>query len=369
MSRLYIASICVGVIVFGCVNSLATKYQDNQCVRDCDGDNPIYFNQPVLQTLQMFIGEMAMLAFLRGQQRSKLPLEQGFRGKPAISLQGYLLLALPAVCDIIATTLMNWALVMIPVSIYQMTRGAIVFFVALFSVVFLHRRVTRFEWASLAIIVAGVAVVGYSGQEDEVLSEEVISTSSVFGISLILVALFFMATQFIVEEHILSRWEINPVGLVGFEGFFGTSITLAFLLVGNVAGGNRNKNSSFNMKQAFMDMYEHSAVLISSIIIMISIALFNFTGVSITKHVSATSRSTVDTCRTLLVWCVSLILGWESFKFMQLCGFVLLVLGTLLFNGAIEIPPKYLPRYFKEDSSEGERQRLIDTIDEEVERF
>jgi len=65
---------------------------------------------------------------------------------------------------------------------------------------------------------------------------------------------------------------------------------------------------------------------------------FNFFGLSVTRTVSATARSTIDTCRTLFIWIVSLFLGWESFKWLQVLGFVLLVYGTFLFNGLVRPP-------------------------------
>ena len=57
-----------------------------------------------------------------------------------------------------------------------------------------------------------------------------------------------------------------------------------------------------------------------------------------TRTVSATSRSTIDTCRTLFIWIVSLGLGWETFKGLQIVGFALLVYGTFLFNGIVRAP-------------------------------
>lgn len=65
---------------------------------------------------------------------------------------------------------------------------------------------------------------------------------------------------------------------------------------------------------------------------------FNFFGLSVTRTVSATSRSTIDTCRTLFIWIVSLGLGWETFKWLQVLGFALLVYGTFLFNGLVQPP-------------------------------
>jgi hypothetical protein len=69
---------------------------------------------------------------------------------------------------------------------------------------------------------------------------------------------------------------------------------------------------------------------------------FNFFGLSVTRTVSATSRSTIDTCRTLFIWLVSLALGWENFKWLQVAGFALLVYGTFVFNDIVRPPLKAL---------------------------
>lgn len=80
-------------------------------------------------------------------------------------------------------------------------------------------------------------------------------------------------------------------------------------------------------------MVDNPAVLWSGVAIAISIAMFNFFGLSVTRHVSATARSLTDTCRTLTIWIVSLGLGWEKLLFplslLQVLGFSLLVYGTV----------------------------------------
>jgi len=69
---------------------------------------------------------------------------------------------------------------------------------------------------------------------------------------------------------------------------------------------------------------------------------FNFFGLSVTRSVSSTSRSTIDTCRTLFIWLVSLGLGWETFKWLQVLGFVFMVYFTFLFNGLVQPPFEFL---------------------------
>lgn len=71
---------------------------------------------------------------------------------------------------------------------------------------------------------------------------------------------------------------------------------------------------------------------------IVSIACFNAAGVTVTKNASAAQRSTIDTCRTLLIWVISLLIGWEHFYWQELIGFILLVGGTLVYNEIIVLP-------------------------------
>lgn len=94
----------------------------------------------------------------------------------------------------------------------------------------------------------------------------------------------------------------------------------------------------FDAAQGLSEIVENRAVWTSSIVIAFSIALFNFCGLAVTRSVSATARSTIDSCRTLLIWAVSLCIGWERFNPLQLVGFAFLVYGTMIYNGVTSFP-------------------------------
>ncbi|KAH7001802.1 hypothetical protein EDB80DRAFT_719167 [Ilyonectria destructans] len=380
------------MLLTGVCNTLLTKYQDNQCVRNCGPDDKpsdrVFFEQPVLQTAQMFIGEMGcwlvvgLMALWRRVSSSGTPTEQGYeavntnetsdptaeedndrtkllRSPKGSLLKGYrvLLLALPAICDICGTTLMNAGLLMVAASIYQMTRGALVLFVGLFSVMFLGRRLWLFQWISLLGVVLGVAVVGLAGvispdkkpespHQDESETEAGLSDTAraIVGVLLIAGAQIFTATQFVLEEWILENSPIEPIRVVGWEGIFGFTVTLLAMVVLHLSIGitDAGRYGTFDMVEGWRQITENKQVLMSSILIMISIGGFNFFGLSVTRSVSATSRSTIDTCRTLFIWIVSLGLGWESFKWLQILGFALLVYFTFVFNGIVQPPLKSL---------------------------
>ena len=79
-----------------------------------------------------------------------------------------------------------------------------------------------------------------------------------------------------------------------------------------------------------------------------SIGTHNLAGVSVTKYASSSQRCTIDTSRTLVIWVISLALGWESFIQGQLYGFIILVAGTLIYNELVIIPNEWFSRNTKE---------------------
>ncbi|KAI1310989.1 hypothetical protein F5Y03DRAFT_12460 [Xylaria venustula] len=386
------------MLLTGVCNTLLTKLQDNQCIRNCDDPDPkkrIHFEQPVLQTAQMFVGEAgcwlvvgSMAVYSRFMNRKSpgndgyqpvepndadpnadaasinsestlLPQKRAGRGPGGVlSGFGILLLSLPAICDILGTTLMNAGLLMVAASIYQMTRGALVLFVGLFSLIFLRRKLHLYQWLSLFGVVLGVALVGLAGAIQPDSKQRATSLSTlvaedpaaaeavrvVVGVLLIAGAQIFTATQFVLEESLLERSSIEPIKVVGWEGLFGLAVTLIGMLVLHFAIGRTDagRYGPFDAVEGLRQMLDNKIVLISSFLIMISIGGFNFFGLSVTRTVSATSRSTIDTCRTLFIWIVSLGLGWETFKWLQVAGFALLVYFTFVFNGLVEPPFAFL---------------------------
>ncbi|TQN70463.1 hypothetical protein CSHISOI_05062 [Colletotrichum shisoi] len=390
-SRAAIPFLMAMMLLTGVCNTLLTKYQDMQCVRNCDAEDPAkraYFNQPVLQTAQMFVGEMGcwlvvgLMTLFRRYGPGASPTSDGYEAvntndtedanaplvnssadipkpqerDPGSILRGsrILLLALPAICDILGTTLMNIGLLLVVASIYQMTRGALVLFVGVFSVVFLRRRLFLFQWLSLVGVVAGVALVGLAGaiyHENKNKAENANEGSpesnallTVIGVLLIAGAQIFTATQFVLEEWILERSAIEPIRVVGWEGLFGFVVTVIGMIVLHFAVGRTSAGQYgyFDMTEGWRQLTQNRAIGLSSILIMISIGGFNFFGLSVTRSVSATSRSTIDTCRTLFIWVVSLGLRWETFKWLQVVGFALLVYFTFLFNGIVQPPFKFM---------------------------
>lgn len=113
---------------------------------------------------------------------------------------------------------------------------------------------------------------------------------------------------------------------VGLEGLFGASSILIWMWILEPFA---SQSPLFDFARGWHQIVNNPIVLIASVLIMFSIASFNFFGLSVTFRVSSTARSTTDTCRTLGIWVVSLALGWEHlawpYSLLQIIGFALLV--------------------------------------------
>lgn len=362
-----------GMLFSGSSNSLLTKYQDLQCVANCNGPESErkYFNQAVFQTIQMFIAEMAcwgVYASLKYYGNEYLPVdktttdeaEEQEQESPKLEGRKVLLLAIPTCCDIVATTLMNAGLLLIPVSVFQMIRGSIVLFVGCLSTIALKHRISRLKWIGLWTVFAGVFVVGLSAvlQPDKSSSdhrpEEAVvdgnkDMQALIGVLMIVVGQVFTASQFVLEEYILGKYSLHPVKVVAWEGTFGTVISVFGSAIIALFLGEKSRGSMFDIPNAIAEVFSSHNLVVSSAAIMISLGTFNCCGLGVTRSLSATSRSTVDTCRTLLIWLVSMCLGWEHFRFLRLVGFGMLVYGTLIFNGVVGNEPKdeLLPHEFE----------------------
>ncbi len=76
----------------------------------------------------------------------------------------------------------------------------------------------------------------------------------------------------------------------------------------------------------------------------VSIAMFNYVGISVTKYVSAAARAVLDSIRTVLVWLFFLTMPFvpvkakEYFSYLQAAGFIFLIIGTILFNEVLVLP-------------------------------
>uniref|UniRef100_H3DG54 Solute carrier family 35 member F6 n=2 Tax=Tetraodon nigroviridis TaxID=99883 RepID=H3DG54_TETNG len=322
------------MLITGSINTLSAKWADMFSARGCHDDPEHKFSHPFLQAVGMFLGELSCLAVFyillcRDRQSPEPKMNPGQSFNP-------LLFFPPAMCDMTATSIMYVALNMTSASSFQMLRGAVIIFTGLLSVAFLGRRLAPSQWIGIFVTILGLVIVGladlFSGHDDSHKISDIIT-----GDLLIIMAQIIVSVQMVLEEKFVYKHDVHPLRAVGTEGFFGfvvlslLLIPMYFIPVGSF--GDNPRQVLEDAIDAFCQIGNQPLILLALLGNIISIAFFNFAGISVTKEISATTRMVLDSLRTLVIWVVSLALGWEHFHGLQVLGFLVLLTGTALYNG------------------------------------
>ncbi|XP_060596006.1 solute carrier family 35 member F6-like [Ruditapes philippinarum] len=362
--------LAIVMVITGSLNTLSTKWADRQSAEGSDGTIR-KFDHPFLQAVGMFIGEFTCLVayyIIKICCRPQQPVE----GEQPRSFNPLIFLP-AAMLDMCGTSIMYIGLNLTYASSFQMLRGAVIIFTALLSVAFLGRVIRKHMWVGMFTVLLGLLLVGLAdivfGSPD---GPSTNTNGIIAGDLLIIMAQVIVSVQMVYEERVIGRFNVQPLAAVGYEGLFG-ALVLGLLLIPfyyidagsfSHAAGNRLEN----VHDAFVQMGNNWRIILATVGNIMSIAFFNFAGISVTRELSATTRMVLDSVRTLVIWAVTLSLSWQDFQYLQVVGFILLILGMMLYNDIIIMPWWRRRREMREvnqnDRNTGERERLLGNRDD-----
>jgi uncharacterized membrane protein len=325
-----------------------------------------HFHHPYFQAFSMFIGEAFCLVAYKIYVKFDPSISSSFdvgtvitRSDQVISKMGRFVYMFPTILDLISSSLSYLGLIFIAPSVYQMMKGFLIVVVAFCSVVFLKRKLYRHQIVGCTLATVGVIIVGTIS----ILFQASSASNPILGAVLVIIAQFFSAGMFVIEELFFKKIKIDPLYAVGLEGIFGImyfAILLpAFYFIPcdlNFCIAGRVEDSLL----AFEQIGSNFVIAICWTSTMVIIALFNWSGISTTKHSSALARSTLNTAKTILVWICSMLIGWEVFLWPQLIGFVILAIGTMIYNEVLVIPILGLKASVDEKREQKQREEKIE---------
>ena len=200
---------------------------------------PRPFRHPFLQTCGMFVGEMlCLLPFLalkfwsRGAQNQ--PTTNGCCNHSWVFM-------VPAILDLISTSLQYIGLSLTYASSFQMLRGSVIIFTGILSKLILRTQIGLHKWLGILFVTLGLVTVGISD------FDSVPKTTNNFqwvGDLMIIIAQIIVALQMVYEEKYLAQYQLSPLQTVGIEGIFGFTLTAIlfvpfyYLKVGPIFGPN-----------------------------------------------------------------------------------------------------------------------------------
>ncbi|KAJ3442462.1 hypothetical protein M0812_12197 [Anaeramoeba flamelloides] len=346
-----------GMLLFGTFTVVIAKILFQTEGRGRYGHKKHLYTKPWLQTVAMFVGMLGCLLVLEIYRIVTNNLKKAVVSHKRV----YFISIVPSMFDLIATSLMNIGLLWIPASIWQMLRGSMVVFSAIFSVIFLKRKLYVFHWVGVFIVVCALVLVGVACIKSDVGDYNV--THELVGIFLVVGAQVIQASQIIVEDHLLHNVKVNPLLIVGLEGLWGTVVTIGVFLP-IVAHTPEKWGEGFHedtIDSLYMMKYSGQIVGLT-IAYIFAILGYNMFGMFVTNMFTAVHRTILEAVRTFCIWVVDLIIHyginrsfgeeWNKWSFMELGGFVLLMCGMFVYNGIVQLPGLKYPNKKKESEEQ-----------------
>ena len=164
----------------------------------------------------------------------------------AFSIKSTLVVVPSAVCSLAGWSLSFYSLKFTSPSSYAILRGTVIIFTAINSNLFLNNHMSWKQWGSFVIIFAGFLIVGMADIHDPAnftaiekntthismaegyncsffnkARDSNFLSNEIIGDVLVVAAQIFLSLQFVYEEKVLALYEIEPLQVVGWEGFYG----------------------------------------------------------------------------------------------------------------------------------------------------
>ncbi len=326
------------------------------------------FSKPWTQTLMMFLGEALCLLLFVWEERKRKKRFVGLEGEllpdsdyrlaipqsllPEEVAKGRsvnpLLFAIPSCMDLLGTSLAGIGLLYVLPSVWQMLRGSIIIFSAIGSAIFLKQKRHAFHWIGILITFCGLAIVGAAALLDAARVGDKKEKSKVgLGILLIICGQICAAAQMIIEEKLLKQRQVPALKVVGMEGVWGSAIMACAVLPAMYfirVHGERYEDAA----DAAVMMKNNPGLMTFCVLYLVSIAFYNYAGLSVAKSLTSVHRTLIDALRTVSVWGGSLVInhfthgrfceGWGHYSWMQIIGFLFLIVGTLVYNKVLRLP-------------------------------
>lgn len=368
----------LGMLMSGTLNTLTTKIQFTLESKGITGEIET-FQKPWFGTLNMLLAMTMVLVveqcikgctIFKKEGSGEVPLMDDADLKtgdtPAVSWgRKVCLVAYPAGFDLLATAFCCMGILYIPASVWQILRGASIIFAALFSVLFLRRKLFPHHYIGLALCVSGVILVGMASVWGAPASEDSSQNDAlgmVFGMTLVMAGQVVQAAQVIAEEWLMKDVDLPMMQIVGFEGIWGVLMMfiivypILYIIPGPDHGSMESAADTFVMLSNSPELLQCVALY------LFSCGTFNATGIAVTGALSAVHRMMLDASRTTVIWAFGLYVhynvdanskfgeAWTDYSYLQLIGFLVLVLGQSVYGEVLRLPCLRYPEPAKDAS-------------------
>jgi drug/metabolite transporter (DMT)-like permease len=317
------------------------------------------FQKPLFQNMGMFLGMtlcLVIFEFQKCTQRSgeeSLPLKADAATIQAamVPVRGsdnrvYYMVLVPAICDFLATYLMNIGLLWINASIWQMVRGSIIFFVAMIRWAWLKRKIHLFQWVGVLVVMLALCIIGYACiNMSDTSTLQSSDYEKLAGVLLVFLAQLVQAIQCVVEEHLLHDINASDLQVVGLEGFWGLVLCVGVAMPAAYYLPYQGLHED-TWDTLTMIMNSHKLFFLFTVYVFVILG-FNMFAMKVTMYINSVTRNILDTIRTMFIWVIMVSThylvsekfgeSWSNWSLLELAGFGVLLSGLFTYYKVITL--------------------------------
>jgi len=305
------------------------------------------FHQPFFQLFHLGLGEVVagiFIPFFVNQD-------------PALKTAGFRdifpLTALASIFDICAEVLVILGISLTLPSVTEMLKTTMVVFVGILSLSFFPGfQINWKQWAGSGFMLAGSLVVIL----ENYLSGEVDGNTfpEIMGALLVIAAQVFYSLEFVVEERLIDQSKhrdlhINKAIIVVILGCLGMSAALIL----QVPWSYFTQDFS-QLREDLHNYFAIRSLWLSGVFVSVAVVGFDLAGLAISELMGSDRRAIVVAAfQVVLVWSVSIFVGWEVFSFYSLAGFIAILLsgGVYVYFSKTKTEPHLHPQAMSVASS------------------
>lgn len=312
-----------------------------------------YFHKPWFITFYMFF---AMGLALPACYVSKMC---GYKANFKYSRKNVLLCSIPAICDLLMTILHLVSFLYLGVSLGMIIGLSKVIFSATFAKFYLKQKITRNQYAAIAVILISLGFIAVSVVKGTG-SPPIESTIFARLLAVLAKLLSFVidAGKCAFEQKLTQEKNVDPLILVGIEGVWGFLIT-TFICLPAV------HYSSFRSPAGLHeDAIDTLLMLVNSKTITILVVLdatyiffLNIFHMFAIQSTSALFATLFNSLQGAIIWLSQIVvyymllgtkydeykvLGeeWNKWSWVQLMGYIIAIIGIFIYNSIIHVAPK-----------------------------
>ena len=259
-------------------------------------------------------------------------------------------LAIPSILFLISSSIQSYALVYMPTTVWQLFHGFQVLFTTLFAVTYRHQKLFLVDWLGLFSTVAGICVGGVATMLRGIANSGTSVVSLFMTFILVIISHGIRSFQTIKEEEATHDLKVEPNQVVAVEGLWCFFLSLTILTpITNIVPVSLGVGLYESTVSSFEQLKASSQLCWMLFGLFLSSTVYNYAGVVVTSFSSAIHRNLYEMVRPFLVWICSVVTYYvtkssdlgekiDGYSVIELLGFALAIIGTLVYNRFIKLP-------------------------------